>query len=109
MSDKPQRANAWLSQGLEVLHQRLGDGTRPGVDFEVVVIGSGYGGAVAASTLAGHHDADGRTAAVCVLERGKEYLPGAFPSRFADLAGHVRFSTEGASGPREPGLLDHRL
>ncbi len=41
--------------------------------YSVVVIGSGYGGAVAASRLA----RAGRS--VCLLERGKEFQPGDFP------------------------------
>ncbi|WP_193615728.1 alkaline phosphatase D family protein [Massilia sp. YMA4] len=111
MSAKPPRASAWLSQGLELLHERLGDGPRTGIDFEVVIVGSGYGGAMAASTLAGYHTPDGRPAAVCVLERGSEYLPGAFPSGMAELAGHVRFSTEGTARPRgrREGLFDVKV
>ena len=41
--------------------------------YTVVVVGSGYGGAITASRLA----RAGQT--VCVLERGKEFLPGDFP------------------------------
>ncbi|MGH2394680.1 MAG: NAD(P)-binding protein, partial [Candidatus Limnocylindria bacterium] len=41
--------------------------------YEVVVIGSGYGGAIAASRLA----RAGRQ--VCLLERGKELHPGEYP------------------------------
>lgn len=41
--------------------------------YDVIVVGSGYGGAIAASRLA----RAGRR--VCVLERGKEILPGEFP------------------------------
>ena len=41
--------------------------------YDVIIIGSGYGGAVAASRAA-------RTGqSVCLLERGKEWLPGDFP------------------------------
>lgn len=42
--------------------------------YDVVVIGSGYGGAICASRLA----RAGKR--VCLLERGKEYLPGEFPN-----------------------------
>ncbi|MCB9703389.1 MAG: GMC family oxidoreductase [Myxococcales bacterium] len=41
--------------------------------YEVIVVGSGYGGGIAASRLA----RAGRD--VCVLERGRELLPGDFP------------------------------
>ena len=50
-------------------------------DIDVVVIGSGYGGAVCASRLA----RVGRR--VCVLERGREVVPGEFPR---DAASFVR-------------------
>jgi cholesterol oxidase len=73
-------------------------------DFDVVIVGSGYGGAVAAAELSGSADEGGRPLSVCVLERGQEYLAGAFPSRQADLAGYVRFVTPDA--PRQSGALD---
>ena len=41
--------------------------------YEVVVVGSGYGGSIAASRLARL----GRS--VCVLERGRELRPGDYP------------------------------
>ena len=41
--------------------------------YTAIVIGSGYGGGIAASRLARAGQS------VCVLERGKEYLPGDFP------------------------------
>ncbi len=47
--------------------------------YDVVVVGSGYGGGVAASRLA----RCGKS--VCVLERGKEFLTGDFPDRFPDI------------------------
>src|SRR4051794_38316715 len=43
--------------------------------YDVVVIGSGYGGAVAASRMA-----RGRQS-VCLLERGKEKWPGEYPNK----------------------------
>ncbi len=104
------RATQWLSRGLEALIEGLGrDATEPAddADFDVLVVGSGYGGAIAAAELARHRG----TRRVCVLERGRERLPGAFPSRMAELAGHVRFSTQGSSRPRgrREGLFDLRL
>lgn len=46
--------------------------------YDVIIIGSGYGGAVAASRAA----RAGLT--VCVLEKGKEWLPGEFPENMED-------------------------
>ncbi|MCI0439974.1 MAG: FAD-binding protein, partial [Chloroflexi bacterium] len=46
--------------------------TKLGSHYQVVVVGSGYGGAIAASRLA----RAGRQ--VCLLERGKEFQPGEY-------------------------------
>jgi choline dehydrogenase-like flavoprotein/pimeloyl-ACP methyl ester carboxylesterase len=98
------RQAAFLSRGLESLVDEHEN------DFDVVIVGSGYGGAIAAAELSGSTNELGRPIRVCVLERGREYLPGAFPSRQADLAGYVRFMTPGASRQRgvHDGLYDIR-
>lgn len=112
-SDDPVRARPvgtrWLSRPLEDWVTSGDAGAVPSVD--VLIVGSGYGGAAAAHALAGRRDAQGRPLSVVVLERGREYLPGAFPSRFADLAGHVRMAMAGATEPtgRREGLFDLRL
>jgi cholesterol oxidase len=109
------RQTAWLSSDLTSL---VGD--RPWMsdptsthkyDFDVVIVGSGYGGAVAAAELSGSEDEGKRPIRVCILERGKEYLAGSFPSRQAELAGYVRYTTAGASRQRgiHDGLYDIRL
>ncbi len=54
--------------------------------YEVVVVGSGYGGGVAASRLA----RCGRS--VAVLERGREFLPGDFPDRATKAAKELQVS-----------------
>ncbi len=97
-------STAWLSHGFEeLLHGRA-------FDYDVIIVGSGYGGAVAAAELAGCTEG-GREITVCVLERGREYLSGMFPSRLAELPGHVRFSTDGSAAPRgrREGLFDIRV
>jgi cholesterol oxidase len=48
--------------------------------FDVVVVGSGFGGSVVSYRMA----EAGKT--VCLLERGKSYPPGSFPRRPRDLA-----------------------
>jgi len=115
--EENRRASAWISQGFEALLYEIGrlsekDRLRkaPPVYYDVVIVGSGYGGAIAAAQLAGSTH-NGKRISLCVLERGKEYLPGMFPSRMADLPGHIRFSTPNASGPRgiREGLFDFRI
>src|SRR3954453_3554325 len=61
-------------------------------DFDVVVIGAGFGGAVPAYRAA----EAGRT--VCVLERGKAYPPGSFPRAPADMRGNFWDPSEGCHG-----------
>lgn len=68
-----------LSQSLDAIGGR----------YDAVVVGSGYGGAVAAARLA----AQGLS--VCVLERGREFLTGEFPSRFPDIRRELQ-----TTGPR---------
>jgi cholesterol oxidase len=52
--------------------------------YDVVVVGSGYGGAVAAARMAEH----GRS--VCVLERGRELRPGDYPDTLWKLLREVQ-------------------
>ncbi len=62
--------------------------------YDIVIIGSGYGGAIAAARLAGASLNPKRT--ICILERGKEWKPGDYPE---DLPG-VLSATRG-----DPNLL----
>ncbi|MFT5164275.1 MAG: cholesterol oxidase, partial [Alteromonadaceae bacterium] len=55
--------------------------------YEVIVIGSGYGGGISASRLA----RAGRK--VCLLERGKEILPGDFPDTELEAAQELQLDT----------------
>jgi cholesterol oxidase len=64
--------------------------------YDVVVIGSGYGGAVMAARLA-----PGRR--LCVLERGKEWAPTDFSTGLADTLAQFRSSS------RPLGLFDYRV
>lgn len=105
------RATQWISRGLEALDAEVGRAPEAAV-FDVLIVGSGYGGAVAADRLAGACDAkSGRELRIAVLERGREYLRGAFPRSMAELAGHVRFTLPGGGRARGrlEGLFDLRI
>jgi len=99
----------WLSEGAEKLpFEPLGD---DGFHCDVAIVGSGYGGAVAAARLAGQREPGGDQSRVWVLERGHEFVPGAFPERFADLVGQARVSwgEEPRTSGRPEGLFDLRF
>ena len=66
--------------------------------YDCVVIGSGYGGGVAAARMARAGES------VCLLERGKERWPGEYPSETTDALEQVHYSGEFA-----PGWLPSRL
>ena len=71
--------------------------------YDVVVVGSGYGGGVAASRLA----RAGKR--VCVLERGREFVTGEFPSRFPDLRGEMQLTGKRMRLGSSTGLYDVRF
>jgi choline dehydrogenase-like flavoprotein len=60
--------------------------------YDTVVIGSGYGGGVAASRMARAGQS------VCLLERGKERWPGEYPSGFLDAMKQLHVSGNFAPG-----------
>lgn len=47
--------------------------------YDAIVIGSGYGGGIAASRLGRMRRSDGSKLDVCLLERGREIQPGEYP------------------------------
>ena len=62
------------------------------MDFDAVVVGSGFGGSVSAYRLA----KEGLS--VCLLERGKAYPPGSFPRSPTDLGRNFWDPSEGLYG-----------
>jgi cholesterol oxidase len=84
---------AGLSRSLDRLRDR----------YDVIVVGSGYGGGVAASRLA----RAGKR--VCVLERGREVLTGQFPSRFPDLKSELQVRGKRVRTGPSSALYDVRL
>jgi len=67
--------------------------------YDVVVVGSGYGGAVAASRLSrcGQN--------ICVLERGKEFVTGEFPENFREIRRELHVSGKSVSVGRTDALF----
>jgi cholesterol oxidase len=71
--------------------------------YDVVVVGSGYGGGIAASRLA----RAGRS--VCVLERGKELQPGEYRSKQLGAVEEMQLELEDHRVGSRTGLYDLRF
>jgi len=71
--------------------------------YDVIVVGSGYGGGVAASRLA----RAGKR--VCVLERGREFLTGEFPARFPEFRAEMQVTGRRTGFGKPTALYDVRL
>lgn len=88
-----------ISIPLRTWRSRL-NGQQP--SFDAIVVGSGYGGAVAALRLAekGYR--------VLVLERGSEYLAGELPHDMSVMPMHLRWNIPGHAVPggRPTGLME---
>ena len=70
---------------------------------EIVVVGSGYGGAIAASRLA----RAGRE--VCLLEQGKEFQPGEYPNTLLEAAAELQVDLPDFHLGSRTGLYDLRV
>ncbi len=68
--------------------------------YEVVVIGSGYGGGIAASRLSR------AKMEVCLLEKGKEFTPGEFPKNLVQASREMQFNKGDFEMGSENGLYD---
>jgi len=71
--------------------------------YDVIVVGSGYGGGVSAMRLA----RAGKR--VAVIERGREVATGEFPSRFPDMRHEMRVTGGRMAMGSETGLYDVRI
>ena len=84
-----ERGTGRLSLGPDEL--RTHRSSRPGQpDFDVLIIGSGYGGAVCAARLAAHRKGGVK---IAVLERGREWVPGTFPFSVTNFSPFSRQSS----------------
>ncbi|HUW73651.1 MAG TPA: GMC oxidoreductase [Methyloceanibacter sp.] len=72
-------------------------------DYDVVVVGSGYGGGVSASRLA----RSGQR--VCVIERGREVPTGDFPGRLPELRRELQLNGGKMRSGSRTGLYDFRI
>ena len=72
-------------------------------DYDAVIVGSGYGGGVAAARLArcGMR--------VCLLERGREIAVGEFPSRPSQMVGELQVESDAGRIGHHSALFDVRL
>jgi cholesterol oxidase len=77
--------------------------------YRVVIVGSGYGGGVAAARIAQVQKNKGNIS-VCLLERGKELHPGEYPNTFRDtlLEMQVNLPNGARLGP-STGLYDFHI
>jgi cholesterol oxidase len=73
--------------------------------YDVVVVGSGYGGAIAACRLAQVRP----SLRVCLLERGREIHPGGFPDTLAKLIGDIQIDYPDRHPFSSTALFDLRL
>jgi cholesterol oxidase len=92
----PGTATTWGPQLLSAPPYDIADA------YDVVVVGSGYGGAIAASRMA----RAGRR--VCVLERGAEFGPGDFPGTAGQASRQVHVDSPAGETGDAVGLFDVR-
>jgi cholesterol oxidase len=72
-------------------------------EYDIVIVGSGYGGAINASRLAR------AGLRVCVLERGEEFQPGDFPESSAEGLREIQMDMPDRRLGSRTGLFDFRV
>jgi len=90
---------SWLSRPVETLS---GSEDKP-ISVDTLIVGSGYGAAMAALALSEGGDANAKD--IVVFERGEEYLPHDFPGTLGELPGHA---PNNATGDTTNSLWDVR-
>jgi cholesterol oxidase len=70
--------------------------------YDVVIIGSGYGGSIAASRFSR------AGLSVCLLEKGKEFRPGDYPVTMAEATEEMQLNTDGFKASTN-GLYDFHV
>ncbi|WP_158800554.1 GMC family oxidoreductase N-terminal domain-containing protein [Pedobacter sp. L105] len=70
--------------------------------YDVVIIGSGYGGSIAASRFAR------AGLSVCLLEKGKEFQPGEYPDTLAEAEAEMQLNTNDRQAVKN-GLYDFHV
>lgn len=87
-----------LSSAIEELHGH----------YDAVVIGSGYGGAIAACRLAQARRKDGSRLRIALLERGREIGPGQYPKTLFEFNALAQYTLADTRIGPEDGLFDFR-
>lgn len=77
--------------------------------YGVVIVGSGYGGAVAASRLARARTDRGNRLRICVLERGREFRPGDYPDTAPGVLAETQVDTPSRHFRSRTNLYDFRV
>ncbi|MDA5094824.1 GMC oxidoreductase [Aliiroseovarius sp. KMU-50] len=108
-----QRISIALSDLEKTREERVHDKQWDSTEIDVIVVGSGYGGAIAAARLA---EAGQK---VCLLERGREILPGHYPTDLKSAiretqvttaeSGKLKSAIGGDNAPNPNGMLDIRI
>src|SRR5207237_400086 len=85
-----------------VVHRLSRSGHDIGRHYASVIVGSGYGGAIAAARLA-------KMGSVCLLERGKELHPGEYPKTLCEAGREVQAQAPSGNHGSSTAMFDFRL